>query len=229
MSPKKIRISKHMMKEDKLVTTAFRFSEWVQKNTQKILIGAGAVVAVGVIIFVIFSTRAQRNERAYQLLGQATVAFRLGNLNQAISDLETITNKYGGTKAAPQASFLLGNIFFASGMFDQAISTFEDYRKRYKDDPFLLVSSVSGIAQCYLEKKEFGRAGDLFFQAFETDPQGVLAKSCLLSAGMSYVRAKDTEKAKSAYQKIVELFPDAPEAIKAKKELAEINYSYAEK
>ena len=229
MSPKKIRISKHMMREDKLVTTAFRFSEWIQKNTQRILTVAGVVVAVGIIIFVILSTRAGKGEKAYQLLGQAIVAIRLGNLNQAIPDLETITNNYGSTKAAPQACFLLGNIFFASGMFDQAISTFEEFRKRYQDDPFLLVSSISGIAQCYLEKKEFGRAGDFFYQAFESDPQGVLAKYCLSSAGFSYARAKDYEKARSAYQKVVELFPNAPEAVKAKKELAEINYGYAEK
>lgn len=229
MSPKKIRISKHMMREDKLVTTAFRFSELIQKNTKRVITVAGVVVVAGVVIFIIFSARAQRSEKAYQLLGQATVSIRLGNLNQAISDLETITSKYGGTKVALQASFLLGNIFFASGMFDQAISTFEEFRKRYKDDPFLLVSSISGIAQCYLEKKEFGRAGDFFFQAFESDPQGVLAKYCLSSAGFSYAQAKDYEKARSAYQKVVELFPDAPEAVKAKKELAEINYGYAEK
>ncbi|MGB2697996.1 MAG: tetratricopeptide repeat protein [Candidatus Zixiibacteriota bacterium] len=229
MSPKKIRISKHMMKEDKLVTIAFRLSEWVQKNTQKILTLAGVVVAIGVIAFIIFSTRARRSESAYQLLGNATVAFRVGNLNQAISDMETITSKYGGTKAAPQASFLLGNLLFFTGQFDQAISAFEEFRKKYKQDPFLLVSSTSGIAQCYLEKKEFGRAGDFFIQAFESDPQGVLAKKCLLSAGFSYGWAKDFEKAKSAYQKVLELFPEAPEATKAKMELAEINFRYAEK
>ena len=37
------------------------------------------------------------------------------------------------------------------------------------------------------------------------------------------------EKAKSAYQKVLELFPEAPEAAKAKMELAEINFRYAEK
>ena len=229
MSPKRKRITKHMMKEDKLVTATFQLTEWVQKNTQKILKAAGVLVAVGVIIFIFLSTRARRSEKAYQLLGKATIEFRLGNPNQAISDLETVANRYGGTKAAPQATFLLGNIYYYSDQFDQAISTFEKFRRKYEDDPLLLTSSISGIAQCYLEKKEFDRAGDFFLQAFESNSQGVLAANCLLSAGFSYSQAKNFEKAKSSYRMVVELFPTSQEAIKAKKELAEIDYGYTEK
>lgn len=227
MSPRK-RITKHMMKEDKLVTTTFRVTEWVQKNSQKILMGAGAVAAVAVVIFIFFSMRAQRNEKANQLLGQATMDFRTGSLNQAISKLETISSKYGGTKAAPQAIFLLGNIYFHNRQFDQAISIFEKFTKKGADDPLLMASSLFGIAQCYLEKKEYGQAGDFFQRAFESDRQGVLAANSLVSAGFSYSRAKDLEKAKSSYQKVVELFPQSQEALKARRELAEINYSYAE-
>lgn len=229
MSPKRRRITKHMMKEDKLVTTTFRLTEWIQKNTQKILRVVGVMVAVAVVIFIILSTRTRRNEKAYQLLGKATLEFRMGNLNQAISDLETIANQYGGTKAASQGTFLLGNIYFANGQFDKAIATFEQFRRKWKDDPLLLASSLSGIAQSYLEKKDFNRAGDFFSQAFESDSQGALAANCLLSAGFSYSRAKNFEKAKSSYQRAAELFPNSQEAIKAKRELAEIDYSYAEK
>jgi len=229
MSPKRRRITKHMMKEDKLVTTTFQLTEWIQNNSQKILKVGGVIVVVGIIIFIFLSTRARKIEKANQLLGKATTEFRLGNLNQAVMDLESITNQYGGTQAALQATFLLGNIYFQSGQFDQAISAFERFKTRYKDDPLLLASSISGIAQCYLEKKEFNRAGDLFFEAFESDSQGVLAANCLLSAGFSYSQAKYLEKAKSSYQMLETMFPNSQEAYKAKRELAEINYGYAGK
>jgi tetratricopeptide (TPR) repeat protein len=229
MSPKRRRITKHMMKEDKLVTATFQLSEWIQKNTKKILRVAGVIVAVGIVIFIIISTRARRNEKSYQLLSQATLEFRVGQLNQAVSNLETVVNQYAGTKAASQATFLLANIYFYNGQLDQAISTFEKFKDKYKDDPLLLASSLSGIAQCYLEKREFMRAGAFFSQAFESDSQGVLAANYLLSSGFSYSQGKDLEKAKSSYQKIVEFFPNSQEAVKAKKELAEIDYSYVDK
>jgi tetratricopeptide (TPR) repeat protein len=218
-----------MMKEDKLVTATFQLTEWIQKNTQKILRVAGVIVAVGIVIFIILSTRARRNEKSYQLLSNATIQFRMGQMNQAVSSLETLVNQYAGTKAASQATFLLANIYFYDGQLEQAISTFEKFKSKYKDDPLLLASSLSGIAQCYLEKKEFIRAGDFFSQAFESDSQGFLAANYLLSAGFSYSQGKDLEKAKSSYQRIVELFPSSQEAVKAKKELAEISYSYVDK
>lgn len=227
MSPRR-RITKHMMKEDKLVTTTFRVTEWVQKNYQKILMVAGAVVAVAIVVFVFFSLRAQRNEKAAQLFGKATLDFRMGKLNQAISTLETVVNKYGGTKAAPQAIFLLGNVYFQNRRFDQAISTFERFTRKGKGDPLLMASSLFGIAQCHLEKKEFNKAGEFFDRAFESDSEGILAANALLSAGFSYGRAADFEKAKSSYRRVLELFPQSPEALKAKKKLAEIDYGYVE-
>lgn len=228
MSPRKRRITKHMMKEDKLVTTTFRVTQWVQKNSQKILMVAGAAAAVAVVIFIFFSVRAQRNEKANQLLSQATLDFRGGNLDRTVSNLQTVASRYGNTRAGPQATFLLGNIYFHNRQFDQAISMFEKLAKKAVDDPLFTTSSLFGIGQCYLEKKEYNQAGDFFYRAFESSPQGVLAANSLLSAGFSYYRAKDFEKAKSAYQKVVELFPQSPEALKARRELAEINYSYAE-
>jgi len=228
MSPRRRRITKHMMKEDKLVTTTFRLTQWVQKNSQRILQVTGAVVAVAVVIFIFLSVRAQRNQKASQLLSKATMDFRTGNFSQAVSELETIATKYGGTRSGPQAIFLLGNIYFHNRQFDQAIATFQRFAEKKVDDPLLTASSLFGTAQCYLEKKEYSQAGDYFYRAFESNPQGVLAASSLISAGFSYSRAKDFEKAKSSYEKVAELFPQSQEALKAKRELAEIKYSYAE-
>ena len=214
------------MKEDKLVTITFKLTEFVQKNLNQILIIAGGVLVVALAVLFFISSASRRSKEADQLLAQASFEFRIGNFQQAVSDLNSVITRYGGTKASAQATFLLANTYFYTKNYDLARQTYQRYIDKYKKDLLFLGSAYAGIAQCHLEEKEYLPAGEYLLKASEADPKGFLAPSYLLSAGNAFKNGKDLERAKQAYQKLIDQFPESVEWNQAQRELAEITYGY---
>jgi TolA-binding protein len=220
MSPK--RITKKEMKEDKLVTTAFKLSEWIQKHLNQVLLVAGGVVLVAIVVFFIFSSKAKRNQKAAELFGKATLEFQTGNASQAITDLHTVMEKYGGTEDAGQATFYLATVYFYAKDYARSQATFQRFVEKYKDeDPLLLASAQAGIAECQMENGEFQAAGDNYLKAVSSEPDGFLAPQYLFSAGRAYLKADQKERAKEVFKRLIDQYPDSKEAYKAKEQLAE--------
>lgn len=219
MSPR--RITKKEMKEDKLVTTAFQLSEWIQKHLNQVLMVAGGVVLVAIVVFFVFSTRSRRGQKAADLLGKATLELQVGNLNQAITDLHTVVDKYGGTKSAGSATFRLATTYFYTKDYPNAQAMFQSFIEKYGEDPLSLASAQAGIAQCQMENGEFQAAGDNYVKAVSFKPEGLLAPHYLLSAGQAYLKANQRETAKEVFKRLIDEYPDSKEAYKAKEQLAE--------
>jgi TolA-binding protein len=209
------------MKEDKLVTTAFKLQEWIQKHLNQVLMVAGGVVLLAIVVYFIFSSRAGRNQKAAALFGKATLEFQSGNAGQAITDLHTVMEKYGGTKNASQATFYLATAYFYAKDYAKAQSIFQSYMEKYKEDPLLLASAQAGIAECYMANGDFQGAGDNFLKAVSINPDGLLVPQYLFSAGQSYLKANQKEKAKETFKKLIDQYPDSKEAYKAREQLAE--------
>lgn len=209
------------MKEDKLVTTVFKLTEWIQKHLNQVLLVAGGVVLVALVVFFIFSSKAKRNQKAAELFGKATLEFQVGNANQAITDLHTVMEKYGGTKSASQATFYLATTYFYSKDYAKAKAVFQRFIEKYPDDPLFLASAQAGIAECDMEGGQFQSAGDNFIKAISFKPEGLLVPQYLLSAGQAYLKANQKEKAKEVFKRLIDQYPDSKKAHKAKEQLAE--------
>jgi TolA-binding protein len=218
MSPK--RITKKEMKEDKLVTTAFKLSEWIQKHLNQVLMGAGGAVLLALVIFFIFSSKAKREQKAAELFGKATMEFQTGNVNQSITDLQAVMDRYGGTKNASQAAFYLAIVYFYTKDYAKSQAIFQRFLEKHKD-PLLLASAQAGIAECNMESGEFQAAGDNFVKAVSFKPDGLLAPQYLFSAGRAYLKANQKEKAKEIFQQLIDQYSDSKEAFKAREQLAE--------
>ena len=214
------------MKQDRLVTTTFQLTEFVQKNLNQILMVAGGVLMVALVIIFFLSSASRRVKEADQLLGKASSELRIGNFQQAVTDLNSVISRYGGTKAVSQATMFLANAYFYSKDYDQAQQTFQRYVDKYRKDPLFLGAAYAGIAQCRLEKKEYSQAGEFFVKAYLSDPLGFLSPGYLLSGGNAFKYGNEFEKAKQTYQKLIDQFPESAEWNQAKRELAEITYGY---
>jgi TolA-binding protein len=219
MSPR--RITKKEMKEDKLVTTAFKLQEWIQKHLNQVLMFGGGVVLLAIVGFFIFSSKASRNKEAASLFGKATLEFQSGNASQAITDLNTVMEKYGGTQNGSQATFYLATAYYYAKDYAKSQAIFQRFIEKYKEDPLLLASAQAGIAECYVEKGDFQGAGDNFLKAVSIKPDGLVASQYLFSAGQAYLKANQKEKAKEVFDKLIDQYPDSREAYKAKEQLAE--------
>jgi len=219
MSPH--RITKREIKEDKFVTFAFKVNEWIQRHLNEVLIGAGGVILVAVVVFFIFSSRAKRERKAAELLGKAHLELQGGNIGMAVGDLQTVVNKYGGTKSEKDATFFLASAYFYARDYIQAQSFFERYLKKYKGDPLVSASAQAAIAECHLQRGNFAQAGENFVKAASLNPRGFLAPQYLLEAALAYLQANQKEKARKILNELITQHPDSREAYRAKMLLAE--------
>ena len=224
MSPKRVKVTKHMMKEDKLVTTTFKFMEYVQKHSREFLIaGAGVVVVIFIVLFVISSNKSH-NQKAAELLGKARVELESGEFQTATTDLQTIWRSYKGTNAAQEALYLLGNAYYYGKDYDQALRYFQEFVSKYpKADPLLLSGAYSGIGDCHIQKKEYSQAAESYLQAAGKITDDFVIPNLLLSAAQSYSYANQLDKAKELYERIITKYPNSKVVTQARLELAEIS------
>jgi outer membrane protein assembly factor BamD (BamD/ComL family) len=219
MSPH--RITKKEIKQDKFVTYSLKASEWVQKHLNEVLIGAGGVILVAAILFFVISSQGKKQRKAAELLGQASLELQTGNMGQAVGGLQTVLNKYGGTKSAGKAAFLLASAFFYSRDYVQAQTFFETYLEKYHEDPLLSASAQAGIADCHMQRGNFIPAAEAFVEAASLDPPDFLASQYLFKGACAFLKAEQKDKAKELLNRLIEEYPDSREVHQAKLKLAE--------
>jgi outer membrane protein assembly factor BamD (BamD/ComL family) len=219
MSPQ--RITKKEIKEDKFVTFTLKLSEWFQKHLNQVLIGAGGVILIVVIMFFVLSSKSNRERKAAEFLGKASLELQAGDLGAAVGDLQKVVNQYGSTKSAEKAAFLLASAYFYAKDYAQAQSSFEEYLQKYKKDPMHAASAQAGIADCQMQKGNFVLAGENFLKAVSLNPQSFLAPQYLLEAGDAYLKADQKDKTKEILNRLIKEYPDSREVNQAKMQLSE--------
>ena len=223
MSPGK-RITKKQMKEDKLVTSAFKTSEYIQKNPKPFIIGGAAVSIVFIAVILFMWNADKKNLEAERYLVRAQIANDSGLLNDAIIDLKTVIDNYSNTQSAGQACFLLANIFFENKNYEEALRYFKKMVSDYPQDNMKAGGSAAGAAACHEELGDRGEAGRYYQMAANINPVEMWAPGYLLEAGRNFTVAGDLELARSAYNEIINSFNNSREINAAKRSLAEISF-----
>ena len=223
MEPSK-RISKKQIKEDKLVNTALKTSEYVQNNPKPFIIG-GSVIAVIFIVFILFKWSADsKSMDAASLLIRANLSIDMGESNNAIMDLQTIINDYSGTESAGLACLNLATLYFSNENYEEALRYYNIMISQYDDNPLMTANAASGAAVCYTFNGDFSEAARLFKLAADVHPDDIWAPDFLMKAAENYRNADDKEAAIQAYNEIIDNYPRATILNDAKKALAEVSY-----
>src|SRR3989304_979820 len=128
MSTKKM--TKHQMKEDRLVTSVFRFWEWARLHTRQLSIGLGSVGVALLAIYLFTTTRSANTRKAAELFGQAVIEMQTpapGQLQAALNDFQVLLRDYPRSQWAPYACFYLANLLFQDGQYPRAKELFKQY------------------------------------------------------------------------------------------------------
>lgn len=198
MTTKK-RISKHEMKEDQFVTGMFRLEEWAEANLKTILIAVGAVIVVGVAIWVYIAQSGSAERKAFDILGRAEVEMRTNQIQLAITDYEEVIDKYGSTPAASQAAFKLANLLFQTNDFVKAEQAFRRYADKYAADDTFRHSAKRGIAASLAGQARHQEAAAAFLETARVDTAAVTYEEDLFDALASAVKAGDQTLARDAF------------------------------
>ena len=222
MSPAK-RITKKQMKEDRLVSSVFKTSEYIQKNPKPFIIGGTGAAAVIIAVLLTFWNSDKTNREATAHLVRAQLSYDQGLTNDAITEFQLVVDDYSGTSMAATACFKLAGIFFDNRNYEEAERYYKIMIDKYTDDKMKLASSAAGAAACQEQLGNRAEAGRYYKMAADFNSDVLWAPGYLLNAGRNYAAAGDLESAKSAYEAIIDNYKNSREVNTAKRSLAEIN------
>jgi TolA-binding protein len=210
----KIKITKQQIKEDKFTTFMFKTREWIEENWQVLSIVAAVVIIV--IIGSVYYVNMQSKNRidAADRMSKAVSELRQRNYQVAIVELNSIIDDYGG-KIAGQAVFNLGNAYYESQNYDEAIRNYQLYIDKYKGDPIITSSAMAGIAACYENQQEFEKAGEQFLKAAQYNYQSPGAPGYLQGAVRNFVNAGDKDRTEEVLDILREEFPNSEQLTEA--------------
>ncbi len=219
------RFTKKEIKEDKLVTTAFRTSEYIQKNPAPFIYG-GVLVAILFAAVLLFMWSADKKQaEATTLLARARLSMEAGQAEVGIADIETLIRDYAGTGQAGHGALKLANYYYHSTKeYDKALEYFEIVINEYKDDNVRLANAASGAAACYSRAGNSAEAAGLFRFSADADPQKSWAPGQMKLAIYAYLHAGDTTSAISVIEQLDIMYETSTEAMATQRLLAEITY-----
>ena len=208
LKPRK-RITKQVLKEDKLVTYTFKLNAYIRKNSKKI----SYITLISIfLIFVVsgmYLSKKRLEGSAISEVGIAQLIYESGNITVAKSAFEDVLNKYNGTKGAGIATYYIGDCYYKLKEFDEAKNYFQKYLDDYEDNDILTSSAISGIAACLEEKREYKLAAEYYRRAAEKFPDSFTAPRNLIDMGRCYELADMKSEAEKAYKEIIEKYPSS--------------------
>ncbi len=203
----KKKISKKQIKEDKLVTSYYKFQELFVKYQAKILIGVGALAVIVVAVILYMNKLSSDNQTASSLLSKVVPLYEAGNYKDAINGqkagnikgLKEIVDSYGGSEPGNLAKIYLANAYSVIGSNDAAYEAYNDYSG---SNELLKATALAGMAGVIESKKEYEKAADLFKDAAMVNKTNPANAEYLLKAGIAYLKAGNKEDAKTMFETI---------------------------
>jgi len=220
------RETRHQIKHDKFVDEVSNFYDDVRKNSQKVVAGLVAVLAIVGIVFAVMTLGARQERQAQsrlaeamEILGETTggedakYKTEADKVAAAEPILSEIIDKYSRTDAAQVADLYVAQIEVGRGEVDKAIALYEEFAKE-NSDHILAGSAQVSAWELKLEKSAESVVPEL--EAALNDPKSVVPQeSVMMLLGKAYAKAGNNEKSQEMYRRVATEFPDSPYAPEA--------------
>lgn len=221
MARRRRRLKKKDIKEDEVAEFFLESTDYVRTHWKQI-VGIGVVAGIALGVWLAASSERSKAEiEAQTWIWRANLDMKQGSIGSAIQNYSSIIERYRGTWGHSDANFFLANAHFATGRYDTALVMFEKYLNLGKRRDEFTVSAKQGIAQCLEEIGRYEEAAESFRKVQREHPESPLAPDALLGAARCYELAKDLPSAESAYNELLDLYPDSSQSALAKMRLLE--------
>src|SRR5258705_653219 len=92
------RRAKKNLKEDQLVTTTLRLTEWAQAHFNQVIIGVVALVAVVAVLVFVANSRESGAKQAEREMGAALGLMTQGDYAAAKNSFQQVAERFGGAQ-----------------------------------------------------------------------------------------------------------------------------------
>jgi TolA-binding protein len=222
------RLTKKQLKQDKFVEGVRVALTYARENI--------AVTVLGLIGFVALVTLALRvggtaiggdgpqDTEADRALASARGQFLTGSLEAGAAALEDVRSRHSGSRAAREATYLLGNTLYENGEYARAQKAFEDFLKKPLHGDLLRDGARLGIAACKEETGNLAGATSDYLNLWNAPDAhpGTRLQAALAAARCSRAQGLD-ERARELYEEIQARFPSTLEADEARFQLLQMD------
>jgi predicted negative regulator of RcsB-dependent stress response len=202
------KITKRQMKEDPLVTAAFKATAQWERHGNRILVGIGVLALLALLGFFMMQARSKAEAKASGDLFRANLAAMQGDYVSAAPILKEIVDNEPGTAAARDAMLLLGDSFASQQKPSDAAQWYQKYIDKSGGDKDRQRIGYLALASALEDAGQFGPAATAFSQSADRSTTDNLRGRAMLGQARCLARAGQTSKAVDVYKKIA-LLPQA--------------------
>ena len=209
---------KSLKKPDLLLFQLKRFFQFLSQATILWLVLGIVVIFIGLGVSYFSQSRQKKESLANHELFQVDVSFREESKNKTdgtsleqkfpstLEKLKKIPTLFPSTRAALEAQFRLGSLYFEHGQFSDAEQWFTQatlYSSHGLDKAF----AFSSLAYTYENLKNYPKAIE-FFQKALAEGEASLKGDLLLGLARCYEAHNDLAQAKKTYAQIIQELPE---------------------
>ncbi len=227
MLTKKKKLSKKEIKEDKLVTSYVKVTQFYEEYQQKIFLVVGAIAVIVVAIILYQNKLADDNIAASDELARVSSIYTAGSYQEAIdgrpgtniNGLKYITEEYGSSEQGEIAKIYLANSYLFLGRIDEALEAYGDYSG---SNDIFRATAYAGQASCYESKGNYEKAADLFDKAASVSEFVPANGEYLLNSGINYFKLGKLKEAKTRLERVKKEYTTSQASRAADRYLAQI-------
>lgn len=226
MSNKKKDKKKEILESPEVLAEKLEIAEgWLEENSRVVF---GAVIVVLLAIGGYFGYKYYLNSKdgeAQRQMFQAVYYFEADSLDLALNGdgnnlgLVDIADEYGRTDAGNLASFYAGAAYLKQGKYQLARLYLEDFSA---NDLLIQARAYSLIGDAYMEEENYEQAASFYKKAANYKPNKFYSPTYLMKEALAYEKMNDTEKAKQAYQTVIDSYSESAEFQNARKFIAKL-------
>jgi TolA-binding protein len=225
---KKVEQQKHELLENpQALAEKLQGAETWAERHPKTVVGISVVIALIVGGYFGFRYYKDTQEReAQQEMFQAVYYFEADSLELALNGdgnklgFVDITKEYGITEAAKLANYYAGVAYLKQGKFELARLYLEDFSS---NDLLVQARAYNLIGDTYMEEEKYEDAARYYEKAANYKPNKFFTPSYLMKAALAFEKSNQNDKAKEAYDKIINQYWEAPEYQNARKFRAKLD------
>ncbi len=199
------KLTKRQIKEDPLVTAAFRGTQIWEQHGTRILMGLGALVLLVLLVFFVSRTRAQSEERATADLFRAEMSVGQNDYATAVPMLREIVDSAPGTKAARTAMIYLGDSYAGQGKPAEAVNWYRRALAKTGRDRDAKGAALHGLASALADRGDFLQAAATYEQLAKLGTNDNEKGQIMLAQARCLAKAGQTQKAMAVYQAVQRL------------------------
>ena len=218
---KKIKRHKHHnIKEDKFVTTALLFTEFVQNHWKKVALGVAALIVVIILVVAMTSRSGKVDQLALRQFDNALALYEDDQMDKAEEAFSAVLDEYGSSKYSGLSYLYLGKINIEK--IDPDVELAEKYFKKAKSkihESLLKQAAWMGLAECTRLSEGDDAYYEYLARVIKKFSNSYNVPQIAFMIAEHYFTADEYEKANDYYDLIVKKFKTSTNYYKAKQQL----------